>query len=120
MWEAEYTDEFESWYTALSEEDQDAIISRVTLLEQHGPGLGRPSVDNIHQSRHPNMKEPRAERSLRVLFAFDPRRSASCSSEVPKATPPAVHSGGTTGTTNTCRSPTTSMTNISPNSPRKD
>jgi hypothetical protein len=76
VWEVEYTDEFGEWYEALSEEDQDAIISRVTLLEQHGPGLGRPSVDNIHQSRHPNMKELRAERALRVLFAFDPRRAA--------------------------------------------
>jgi hypothetical protein len=76
VWEVEYTDQFGSWYQALSEADQDAIISRVKLLEQHGPGLGRPSVDNIHQSRHPNMKELRAERSLRVLFAFDPRRSA--------------------------------------------
>ena len=76
VWEVEYTDEFGAWYEALTEEDQDAIISRVALLEQHGPGLGRPSVDNIHQSRHPTMKELCAERSLRVLFAMDPRRTA--------------------------------------------
>lgn len=76
VWDVEYTDDFGSWYEALSEEDQDAIISRVVLLEEHGPGLGRPSVDNIHQSRHPNMKELRAERAMRVLFAFDPRRTA--------------------------------------------
>jgi hypothetical protein len=76
VWAVEYTDEFGSWYEALTEEDQDAIISRVALLEQHGPGLGRPSVDNIHQSRHSNMKELRAERAMRVLFAFDPRRAA--------------------------------------------
>ncbi len=76
MWDVEYTDEFGSWYEALTEEDQDAIISRVVLLEQHGPGLGRPSVDNIHRSRHSNMKELRAERGIRVLFAFDPRRTA--------------------------------------------
>jgi hypothetical protein len=76
MWEVEYTDEFGAWYAALSVEDQDAIIGRVDLLEQQGPGLGRPAVDNIHRSRHPNMKELRAERSLRLLFAFDPRRTA--------------------------------------------
>lgn len=29
----------------------------------------------ICQSRHPNMKELRAERAIRVLFAFDPRRT---------------------------------------------
>lgn len=52
------------------------MIARVELLEQLGPVLGRPAVDNVHQSRHSNMKELRAERSLRVLFAFDPRRTA--------------------------------------------
>lgn len=76
MWEVEYTDEFGSWYEPLAEEDQDAIIARVELLAQAGPALGRPSVDNVHQSRHPNMKELRAERGLRVVFAFDPRRTA--------------------------------------------
>ena|SRR5690349_24644242 len=76
MWEAEYTDEFGSWYDGLTEEDQDAVIARVELLQEFGPGLGRPTVDNVHQSRHSNMKELRAEGSLRVLFAFDPRRTA--------------------------------------------
>ncbi len=76
MWEVEYTDQFGSWYEALSAEDQDSIIGRVVLLEEQGPGLGRPAVDSIHQSRHHNMKELRAERSLRLLFAFDPRRTA--------------------------------------------
>ncbi len=76
MWEVEYTDQFDAWYQTLSAEDQDAIIGRVVLLEEQGPGLGRPAVDSIHQSRHSNMKELRAERSLRLLFAFDPRRTA--------------------------------------------
>lgn len=52
------------------------MVARVELLEQLGPALGRPAVDNVHRSRHPNMKELRAERALRVLFAFDPRRTA--------------------------------------------
>lgn len=76
MWEVEYTDEFGDWYDDLSEEDQDTVVARVELLEQLGPALGRPAVDNVHQSTHANMKELRAERSLRVLFAFDPRRTA--------------------------------------------
>ena len=76
VWEVEYTDQFGDWYAQLTEEDQDAVTGRVELLEERGPGLGRPSVDNVHQSRHPNMKELRAERALRVLFAFDPRRAA--------------------------------------------
>lgn len=76
VWEVEYTDEFGDWYQRLDDQDQDALIARVELLEQLGPALGRPTVDNVHQSRHPNMKELRAERALRVLFAFDPRRTA--------------------------------------------
>ncbi len=52
------------------------MLARVELLEHLGPALGRPAVDNVHQSKHPNMKELRAERALRVLFAFDPRRTA--------------------------------------------
>lgn len=76
MWDVEYTDQFDDWYQNLTEEDQDAVIARVELLESAGPGLGRPAVDNVHQSRHLNMKELRAERAIRVLFAFDPRRAA--------------------------------------------
>lgn len=76
MWGVEYTDEFRSWYEALAEEEQDAIIARVELLETAGPALGRPSVDNVHRPRHANMKELRAERGVRIIFAFDPRRTA--------------------------------------------
>ncbi len=76
VWDVEYTDQFDDWYQNLTVEDQDAVIARVELLERAGPGLGRPVVDNVHQSRHPNMKELRAERTIRVLFAFDPRRVA--------------------------------------------
>lgn len=76
MWEVEYTDQFSAWYETLHLEDQDAVVARVELLEQLGPALGRPAVDNVHQSRHPNLKELRAERALRVLFAFDSRRTA--------------------------------------------
>ncbi len=76
MWEVEYTYEFEEWYGSLSELQQDAVISRVLVLVFVGPGLGRPIVDNVHQSRHPNMKELRCERAIRVMFAFDPRRAA--------------------------------------------
>lgn len=61
MWEVEYTHEFGDWYASLPEEDQDAVIARVELLEELGPALGRPTVDSIHQSRHPNMKELRSQ-----------------------------------------------------------
>lgn len=40
--------------------------------------LGRPRVDLIKGSRHKNMKELRISSggALRILFAFDPRRTA--------------------------------------------
>jgi hypothetical protein len=78
-WEVEYTDEFESWWNTLSEEEQAEINTKVELLEEHGPTLPRPYPDVITSSRHSHMKELRGkveERHLRVLYAFDPRRTA--------------------------------------------
>jgi hypothetical protein len=60
---------------ALDDDDYDAIMARVELLEERGPALGRPVVDSITGSRHPNMKELRAG-TMRALFAVDPLRQA--------------------------------------------
>jgi hypothetical protein len=82
-WEVVFTDEFEAWWNDLSGEEQEEINAKVELLEERGPTLPRPHVDRVHQSRHQNMKELRGELGgksdkeyLRVLFAFDPRRTA--------------------------------------------
>lgn len=78
-WEVEFTDEFERWWNGLSEDEQVDIDAKVRLLEELGPALGRPHADAVRGSRHANMKELRiqhAGRPYRVLFAFDPRRSA--------------------------------------------
>lgn len=72
----EYTDQFEAWWESLTDDEQESIDAAVELLEERGPGLGRPLVDNVHQSRHANMKELRPAGSIRMLFAFDPRRIA--------------------------------------------
>ena len=52
----------------------------ILVLEQNGPAEGRPLVDTVTVSRVANMKElrpPSAGRSeVRVLFVFDPWRSA--------------------------------------------
>lgn len=77
--EVEYTDEFGEWWEGLDEREQNSVAEVVRLLERHGPLLGRPHADTIQSSRHANMKELRiqhAGRPYRVLFAFDPRRSA--------------------------------------------
>lgn len=49
------------------------------MLGQQGPALKRPTVGEIKSSRHaPQMKELRVSKGgdLRVLFVFDPRRTA--------------------------------------------
>lgn len=72
-WEIESTEEFDDWLSAQDDEDQDHIIAALNVLEREGPALGRPLVDTIRGSKHPNMKELRPG-LLRILFAFDPNR----------------------------------------------
>ena len=79
MWTVEYTDEFGRWWESLSEDEQEELDVCVHLLEQLGPGLGRPYVDTVSGSKHQNMKELRTQchgHPLRTFFAFDPRRTA--------------------------------------------
>ena len=78
-WNVEYTDEFGAWWSALLESEQDSIAVTVTLLEQKGPFLPFPYSSSIEGSRHHHMRELRTQHRgdpYRVLYAFDPRRSA--------------------------------------------
>ena len=78
-WEVEYTDSFFGWWDGLSAEEQLDVKAVVDVLAEKGPGLRRPRVGPIVTSRHANMKEliiQHAGRPYRVLFAFDPRRTA--------------------------------------------
>jgi len=78
-WNVAGSDEFVAWYNDLDEGESDSVDVAVGLLEEYGPLLGRPHADVIRQSRYPNMKELRVQhegRPYRILFAFDPRRSA--------------------------------------------
>jgi hypothetical protein len=75
-WEVEYTDEFEAWWDGLTADEQRKLEAAVDVLQEEGPGLGRPLVDTIKSSRHKNMKELRPRGAIRVLFCFDPRRTA--------------------------------------------
>ena len=50
MWEAEYTNEFGAWYEALTEEEQDAVIARVELLQELGRASdGPPSTTSTNR-----------------------------------------------------------------------
>ena len=78
-WEVEVVAEFRPEFSRLARSVQEKILALSGLLNQFGPHLGRPHVDTLYGSRHPNMKELRfraARQSWRVAFAFDPRRDA--------------------------------------------
>ncbi|MHA3685417.1 type II toxin-antitoxin system RelE/ParE family toxin [Leucobacter sp. HY1908] len=69
-----------AWLTSLDGDSREQVIAAIELLEDRGPQLGRPIVDTVTSSKHRNMKELRpgstGRTELRVLFAFDPDRSA--------------------------------------------
>jgi len=78
-WEVEFTDEFEGWWHTLSESEQGTVDARVRLLMERGPNLGFPFSSQVKTSRFPEMRELRAQAGgdpLRMLYAFDPRRTA--------------------------------------------
>jgi hypothetical protein len=77
VWDVEYTDEFGAWYEQLDEPSQRRVVHAVDVLAERGPALGRPLVDTIKGSRLQHLKELRPSgTTIRVLFAFDPRRAA--------------------------------------------
>lgn len=71
--------EFEQWWDSLSVSEQAKVDARVRLLIDHGPNLGFPFSTQIKTSRFPEMRELRTQSAgdpIRVLYAFDPRRTA--------------------------------------------
>jgi hypothetical protein len=78
-WDVEYSDEFEEWWELLGEAEQESIAASVGLLEERGTALGYPHSSGINGSRHGHMRELRIQhegKPFRILYAFDPRRSA--------------------------------------------
>jgi hypothetical protein len=76
-WDINVTDEFARWYDALDDADAAAVNAAIDMLEERGPALPRPFADSIQGSRLHNLKELRPRPgNLRVLFIFDPWRSA--------------------------------------------
>jgi hypothetical protein len=77
--EVEYTDEFGDWWDGLTEAEQESVAYAVGLLEAKGPTLGYPHSSGVERSKHGHMRELRVQhqgRPYRVLYAFDPRRTA--------------------------------------------
>ena len=78
-WDVEYTDEFGEWWDRLTQAGQESVRAFVRLLQERGPQLGHPYSSAISRSRHAHMRELRVQhrgRPYRVLYAFDPRRTA--------------------------------------------
>lgn len=79
QWLVEIAEEFEPEFDTLPLPVEDELLAQMIFLGRFGPSLGRPRVDTLKGSRHPNMKELRfaaAGGIWRVAFAFDPRRRA--------------------------------------------
>jgi len=78
-WEVEYTNEFGDWWDTLTEKEQDSIDASVGLLENVGPVLPYPYSSDVKSSKHGQMRElitQHAGDPYRILYAFDPRRTA--------------------------------------------
>jgi hypothetical protein len=78
-WDVEVTDEFEQWWDTLDEGEREDVRSVVGLLEEKGPTLPFPHSSGVTSSKHARMRELRIQhegRPYRVLYAFDPRRTA--------------------------------------------
>ncbi len=78
-WNVEFTDEYGEWWNLLNEEEQDDVEATVNLLVEQGPKLRFPFSSGIKDSKHSHMRELRIQHAgnpYRVLYAFDPRRSA--------------------------------------------
>jgi hypothetical protein len=83
QWEILLTEQVETFLDDLYEADREShrlVNQAILVLERNGPAEGRPLVDTVTASQIANMKElrpPSAGRSeIRILFVFDPWRSA--------------------------------------------
>lgn len=82
-WVVKVTDEYAAWFTALIKEDLASatqVAQAVAALREEGPALGRPLVDRLKGSAIHHLKElrpgSRGRSEIRIIFAFDPARSA--------------------------------------------
>lgn len=78
-YEVEVSDEFKVWYEDLSEPEQNSVERVVLMLMEAGPALGYPQSTGVKDSKFSHMRELRVQhegRPYRILFAFDPTRTA--------------------------------------------
>jgi hypothetical protein len=74
-WDVYLVNEVRDWIDGLDDATHARVVQAIDLLAEIGFGLGRPLVDTIHSSSITNLKELRPG-TVRILFVFDPWRSA--------------------------------------------
>jgi len=74
-WDVYLLNDVRDWIDGLDDASHARVVQAIDLLAEVGPGLGRPLVDGIHSSSIANLKELRPG-TVRILFVFDPWRSA--------------------------------------------
>jgi hypothetical protein len=77
--DVEFTDEFGDWWDRLTAEEQASVRAYVKLLAEYGVALKHPYCSGVETSKYDRMRELRVQhagRLYRVLYAFDPRRTA--------------------------------------------
>jgi hypothetical protein len=70
---------FGKWWDRLTAAEQKSVDFTVSLLQEVGPTLRMSHSSGVEMSRHGHMRELRIQhegRPYRVLYAFDPRRTA--------------------------------------------
>lgn len=78
-WSVEYTDESGVWWESLTAAEQVDINAALILPQRFGPMLRYPHSSSIASSQHSHMRELRVQhagRPYRLLYAFDPLRTA--------------------------------------------
>lgn len=79
MWTVITRPPFDSWLNEQAEETRLKVLAGLSLLEIHGPALGRPFADTLQNSKFGNLKELRVQckhQPIRAFFCFDPARKA--------------------------------------------
>lgn len=79
-WSTHPTAEFDAWFDSLDEIDQKHIVAAVQYLRDEGPMAKMPLSYPIKQNNRCAMRElrPASQKrtEVRILYAFDPKRSA--------------------------------------------
>ncbi len=82
-WSVKVTEEYATRFTTLIKDDLASAVQvaqAVAALREEGPTLGRPLVDRLKGAKVHHLKELRpgskGRSEIRIIFAFDPARSA--------------------------------------------